>query len=31
MVKVPGIDVGSITETEFADKAVREGRVDLVV
>ncbi|MFH0896836.1 MAG: NADH:flavin oxidoreductase [Candidatus Bathyarchaeota archaeon] len=29
-VKVPVIGVGGITEEEFADKAVREGRVDLV-
>jgi len=29
-VKVPVIGVGGITEAEFADKAVREGRVDLV-
>jgi NADPH2 dehydrogenase len=29
-VKVPVIGVGGITEAEFADKLVREGRVDLV-
>ncbi|MFH0897593.1 MAG: NADH:flavin oxidoreductase [Candidatus Bathyarchaeota archaeon] len=30
VVKVPVIGVGGITEAEYADKAVREGRVDLV-
>ena len=29
-VKVPVIGVGGVTDAEFADKAVREGRVDLV-
>jgi len=30
VVKVPVVGVGGITEAEFADKAVRAGRVDLV-
>lgn len=30
VVKVPVVGVGGITEAEFADKAVREGKVDLV-
>jgi 2,4-dienoyl-CoA reductase-like NADH-dependent reductase (Old Yellow Enzyme family) len=30
VVKVPVVGVGGVTEAEFADKAVREGKVDLV-
>lgn len=30
VVKVPVVGVGGITEAEFADEAVREGKVDLV-
>jgi 2,4-dienoyl-CoA reductase-like NADH-dependent reductase (Old Yellow Enzyme family) len=30
VVKVPVVGVGGIAEAEFADKAVREGKVDLV-
>ena len=30
MVKVPVIGVGNITEPEYADKVVREERVDMV-
>ena len=30
VVSVPVIGVGGITEPEFADKLIREGRVDLV-
>lgn len=30
VVRVPVIGVGGVTEAEFADRAVREGRVDLV-
>jgi len=30
VVKVPVVGVGGITEAEFADRAVREGKVDLV-
>ena len=30
VVNVPVVGVGGVTEAEFADKAVREGRVDLI-
>ena len=30
MVKVPVIGIGNITEPEYADRIVREQRVDLV-